>query len=201
MNPSTQPGASGYSRAQITLHWLSVALMTSLVLAGELRHLLVDHMALSMRSIMILHIGSGMALLVVMLMRSALRALRPRAAVGHSLQQWCAHVVHLAMYAFVLGECMVGWTIVNAKGLTVPMPGLGWHFPRLVEADPQLVRYAVQIHDWLGLLLYALLAAHIGAALWHHWVVKDDTLSHMGRRGWRRARRGQALASAPQNAA
>ena len=29
-----------------------------------------------------------------------------------------------------------------------------------------------------GFLLYALLAAHIGAALWHHWVVKDGTLGH-----------------------
>ena len=54
--------------------------------------------------------------------------------------------------------------------------GLG--LSRLVDADPQLVRYMVQAHEWLGFLLYALLAAHIGAALWHHWVVKDGTLGH-----------------------
>ena len=65
-----------------------------------------------------------------------------------------------------------GWVIVNAKGLVIPMPGTGWDFPRLVDADPQLVRYMVQAHEWLGFLLYALLAAHIGAALWHHWVVR-----------------------------
>ena len=73
------------------------------------------------------------------------------------------------MYVFVLGECLAGWVIVNAKGLVIPMPGTGWDFPRLVDADPQLVRYMVQAHEWLGFLLYALLAAHIGAALWHHW--------------------------------
>ena len=85
------------------------------------------------------------------------------------------------MYVFVLGECLAGWVIVNAKGLVIPMPGTGWDFPRLVDADPQLVRYMVQAHEWLGFLLYALLAAHIGAALWHHWVVGDGTLGHMGR--------------------
>ena len=157
---------------QIALHWLSVALMCSLVLAGELRHLLVEHADMRMRPIMIVHIGSGMALLVVMLMRSALRAGRAKPIGATTLQQWCAHIVHLAMYVFVLGECLAGWVIVNAKGLVIPMPGTGWDFPRLVDADPQLVRYMVQAHEWLGFLLYALLAAHIGAALWHHWVVR-----------------------------
>ena len=169
MNPSIHAAHGGYSRAQIALHWLSVALMCSLVLAGELRHLLVEHADMRMRPIMIVHIGSGMALLVVMLMRSALRAGRAKPIGATTLQQWCAHIVHLAMYVFVLGECLAGWVIVNAKGLVIPMPGTGWDFPRLVDADPQLVRYMVQAHEWLGFLLYALLAAHIGAALWHHW--------------------------------
>ena len=172
MNPSIHAAHGGYSRAQIALHWLSVALMCSLVLAGELRHLLVEHADMRMRPIMIVHIGSGMALLVVMLMRSALRAGRAKPIGATTLQQWCAHIVHLAMYVFVLGECLAGWVIVNAKGLVIPMPGTGWDFPRLVDADPQLVRYMVQAHEWLGFLLYALLAAHIGAALWHHWVVR-----------------------------
>ena len=130
---------------QIALHWLSVALMCSLVLAGELRHLLVEHADMRMRPIMIVHIGSGMALLVVMLMRSALRA-RPRQA-------------HRRDHPAAVGECLAGWVIVNAKGLVIPMPGT-WDFPRLVDADPQLVRYMVQAHEWLGFLLYALLAAH-----------------------------------------
>ena len=128
MNPSIHAAHGGYSRAQIALHWLSVALMCSLVLAGELRHLLVEHADMRMRPIMIVHIGSGMALLVVMLMRSA-RAGRAKPIGATTLQQWCAHIVHLAMYVFVLGECLAGWVIVNAKGLVIPMPGTGWDFP------------------------------------------------------------------------
>ncbi|WZB61979.1 hypothetical protein WJ970_34655 [Achromobacter xylosoxidans] len=49
MNPSIHAAHGGYSRAQIALHWLSVALMCSLVLAGELRHLLVEHADMRMR--------------------------------------------------------------------------------------------------------------------------------------------------------
>ena len=84
MNPSIH-AHGGYSRAQIALHWLSVALMCSLVLAGELRHLLVEHADMRMRPIMIVHIGSGMALLVVMLMRS-----RARAAPAHRRDHPCS---------------------------------------------------------------------------------------------------------------
>ena len=135
-----------------------------------------------------------MALLVVMLMRSALRAAgrakpaRPPCSSGAPTScTWpCG----------VLGECLAGWVIVNAKGLVIPMPGTGWDFPRLVDADPQLVRYMVQAHEWLGFLLYALLAAHIGAAL--------ASLGRQGRHagphgpsGWRLARRGQRVQRRP----
>ena len=144
--------------------------MCSLVLAGELRHLLVEHADMRMRPIMIAHRQRhGAAGRDADAQRAARGRAKPIGAT--TLQQWCAHIVHLAMYVFVLGECLAGWVIVNAKGLVIPMPGTGWDFPRLVDADPQLVRYMVQAHEWLGFLLYALLAAHIGAALWHHWVV------------------------------
>ena len=63
---------------------------------------------------------------------------------------------------------MGGWVIVNAKGLTIPMPGLGFDFPRQVEASPVLVRDSVRALILLAWLIYSLLRLHICAALWHH---------------------------------
>jgi cytochrome b561 len=85
----------------------------------------------------------------------------------------------LAIYAFILAECLLGWIIVNAKGFAIPLPLTSLEFPRLVAADPALVITAIWAHDVLAWMLYGLLALHIGAALWHHYVSRDDTLARM----------------------
>ena len=169
--------------------------MCSLVLAGELRHLLVEHADMRMRPIMIVHIGSGMALLVVMLMRSALRAGRAKPIGATTLQQWCAHIVHPAMYVFVLGECLAGWVIVNAKGMVIPMPGTGWDFP--VWWTPTRNWSAT----WSGPRMAGLPALRPAGRAHRRRAVaslgrQDGTLGHMGRPGWRLARRGQRLQNA-----
>ncbi|MCD5362838.1 MULTISPECIES: cytochrome b [Chromobacterium] len=187
MHPSAPASRSqGYPRLQILFHWLSVLLMASLALAGGLRDLLVSHTAIDMRSVMVVHIGCGMALLSLTLLRAATRlagpALPPLAGSSRA-QRACAHAAHLAIYGFILGSCLLGWIIVNAKGLRIPVPLLGIYFPRLVEADPALVVSAVRLHEWLGWIFYGLLAVHVSAAIWHHAVLKDDTLRRMS---WRR---------------
>lgn len=197
--PLDTVAAPAYTSAQIALHWLSVTLMSLLVLSGEIRHLLVGHTTIPMRSVMIVHIGCGMALLIVTLARALVRATRRRAAAkGFCMQDACAHAVHLSIYAFILGECLLGWIIVNAKGFAVPLPFTSLEFPRLVSADPALVITAIWAHDMLAWLLYGLLALHIGAALWHHFVKHDDTLARM-RPNVRKQRPSQAPAgsSAP----
>ncbi|WP_445990025.1 cytochrome b [Chromobacterium haemolyticum] len=187
MSPSALVATShSYPRLQILFHWLSVLLMASLALAGGLRHVLVKHASIEMRSVMIVHIGCGMALLFLTLLRAAARlagpALPPLAGSGRA-QRACAHAAHLAIYALILASCLLGWIIVNAKGLAIPMPLLGFEFPHLVAADPSLVVATVRLHDWLGWACYSLLAVHIAAAIWHHVALKDDTLRRMS---WRR---------------
>ncbi|WP_293765849.1 hypothetical protein [uncultured Aquitalea sp.] len=84
------------------------------------------------------------------------------------VQRRAVHAAHLAIYGLLLAVCMGGWVIVNAKGLTIPMPGLGFDFPRQVEASPVLVRDSVRALILLAWLIYSLLRLHICAALWHH---------------------------------
>ncbi|PTU64059.1 MULTISPECIES: cytochrome b [unclassified Chromobacterium] len=195
--PSSAPAANpGYPRLQILFHWLSVLLMAALALAGGLRHLLAGHAVADMRSVMIVHIGCGMALLFLTLLRAATRlagpALPPLAGSSRA-QRACAHAAHLAIYGLILASCLLGWIIVNAKGLAIPMPLLGFDFPRLVAADPALVAATVGLHEWLGWIFYGLLAVHIAAAVWHHVALKDDTLRRMS---WRRPAPAAAPAAA-----
>ena len=189
-SPPAALATQAYSTSQIALHWLSVSLMGILILAGELRHVLTAQTGVSMRSVMIVHIGCGMALLAVTMVRTVVRISRRRAAgADFSMQDACAHAVHLFIYAFIFASCMVGWVVVNAKGLAVPVPFTNLEFPRLVAADPALVVTTVWMHDMLTWGLYGLLGLHIVAALAHHFIARDDTLSRMA---WRRAPRKPA---------
>lgn len=190
MKQASVPVASrAYTPAQVALHWLSVSLMAALVFSGEIRHLLVSQTSIPMRSVMIIHIGCGMALLVVTLARALVRITHRRASAGgFCMQDACAHAVHLMIYAVILGECLLGWIIVNAKGFAVPLPLTGLEFPRLVSADPALVITAIWAHEVLAWMMYGLLALHIAAALWHHYVNRDDTLARMRLRLRTRAR-------------
>lgn len=211
MKPAPIPAAAtaplpppAYTPAQIVLHWLSVCLMSILVLSGEVRHLLISQTATSMRSIMVVHIGCGMALLVVTLVRAGVRMRRRRAAAtGWRTQDACAHAVHAAIYVVIVGECLLGWIIVNAKGFAIPLPMTGLEFPRLVSGDPALVIAAIWAHEVLARMMYALLALHIAAALWHHYVWHDNTMARMRMQVGRARRRGaQGVApKPPSNAA
>ncbi|WP_371140954.1 cytochrome b [Burkholderia cepacia] len=179
---NTHPQSARYSRATALFHWLGVVLMTLVVLSAELRHLGVRTELLSMRSAMVVHIGSAMAILFLVIPRVIARLMGPSVPPPHAnspLVRWTAHAVHIGLYVFLVAECLIGWAIVNAKGMRIPMPVLGFEFPALVPQHARLVDLTITAHMALGYLLYTVLALHIGAALWHHFVQRDGILRRM----------------------
>ncbi|MBM2771490.1 MULTISPECIES: cytochrome b [Burkholderia] len=174
--------AARYSRATALLHWIGVVLMMLIVLSAELRHLCVRADLISMRLAMVTHIGSAMAILFLVIPRLIARLMGPRVPplhAGSPLVRWTAHAVHIGLYVFLVAECLIGWAIVNAKGMRIPMPVLGFEFPALVPEHARLVHWTVTAHMALGYLLYTVLVLHIGAALWHHFVQRDGIMRRM----------------------
>ncbi|PRG18071.1 cytochrome b [Burkholderia multivorans] len=179
---NSQPKVARYSRATALFHWIGVFLMALVVLSAELRHFGARAELLSMRSAMVVHIGSAMAILFLVIPRVIARLAGPSVPpphTGNPLVRWTAHAVHIALYVFLVTECLIGWAIVNAKGMRIPMPVLGFDFPALVPQHGPLVDLTIAAHMALGYLLYSLLTLHIGAALWHHFVQRDGILRRM----------------------
>jgi cytochrome b561 len=71
-----------------------------------------------------------------------------------------------------------GWLMSSAKGFQTVWFGL-LPIPDLVEKDKELGQWLQQVHETLNWLLMLTLAGHVTAALWHHFVLKDDTLRRM----------------------
>jgi cytochrome b561 len=71
-----------------------------------------------------------------------------------------------------------GWLMSSAKGFQTVWFGV-LPIPDLVSRDKALGDLLQEVHEALNVLLMLTLAGHVAAALWHHFVLKDDTLRRM----------------------
>jgi cytochrome b561 len=88
-----------------------------------------------------------------------------------------AKATHLALYAFMLAMPIAGWLILSAADKTIPFFGL--ELPALVAPDKALSSQIKELHETFGTVGYFLIGLHALAALFHHYVVKDNTLRRM----------------------
>jgi len=83
----------------------------------------------------------------------------------------------VALYAFLVVMPVLGWFALSAKGGVVHFYGL--ELPALVGPDRALAKRLEDIHEAIGTVGYFLVGGHAAAALWHHYVMRDDTLRRM----------------------
>jgi len=88
-----------------------------------------------------------------------------------------AQTMHLLMYALLLISPIFGILYFQYGGKEINFFGLVW--PQLVTPNPEMKKFVEEIHEFLGNTLYFLISAHALAALWQHYVMKDDTLRRM----------------------
>lgn len=58
-------------------------------------------------------------------------------------------------------------------------PLLGWPMPQWVTPDPVMRKLVKTVHETLANIGYFIIGAHALAALYHHYLRKDDTLRRM----------------------
>ena len=126
-----------------------------------------------------LHRNSGLLIFVLLFLRLVTRlAVAP---VRHELpvvMRALAFFSHGAVYLILAGMPLLGWALSNARGTVVML--FGWlALPRLVATDLDLADTLADFHEWGAWVLYAVVALHVAAALWHHHVRKDQVLRAM----------------------
>jgi cytochrome b561 len=93
-------------------------------------------------------------------------------------QRHLAHAIHQAMYLLFFAVPLTGWAYSSAAGFPIVVFGL-WPLPDFVPADRALADTLRPWHEWLSWAMAVLVVAHVAAALKHHWVDRDATLSRM----------------------
>ncbi|HET6631206.1 MAG TPA: cytochrome b [Rhodanobacteraceae bacterium] len=127
------------------------------------------------------HFLFGLGVLVLILPRLWVRTRNATPPIEPPMARWShlfAKLTHIALYAFLLVQPILGLVTLQIKGGSVTFFGLTL-IPSLVEPNRELARAIFQYHELLGTIFYWVIGLHILAALWHHYVRRDDTLKRM----------------------
>lgn len=93
------------------------------------------------------------------------------------LNERLAKAVHHSIYALLFLVPLTGLAYATWRGWTVTIFG-AYEFPHLFAGSPYL-RLLAELHGGLATILGYLVLGHIGAALYHHFVLRDEVLVTM----------------------
>lgn len=165
--------------ALIALHWLTLALLVGVYALIELHDGLPKGSGARALA-KAWHETLGLTVFAVVLVRLPLRLLLGTPGPLAGLPAWqvrLAGAMHWALYGLLFAAPLLGYLSLNAKG--TPVPFFGLDLPALLAPDRALARSLEEVHETLGTLGYWLIGLHAGAALAHHYLMRDDTLRRM----------------------
>ena len=169
---------SAYTRTAIWLHWLLALMIVGAFAVG----LYMTSLPFSPQRIKLYnwHKWAGVLILTLSAARLLWRLThRPPAPLPMpAWQQRSAHAAHMALYVLFFAVPLVGWAYSSAAGFPVVLFGV-LPLPDFVPVDRELSEAIKPFHGWLAYALAAVVALHVVAALKHHLIDRDATLSRL----------------------
>lgn len=164
-----------YGMVAITIHWLTAIMIVALIALG-LNAAEAETDALK-RTLLVPHIALGLITLALTLFRIfwwAVADKKPDEPANiPPLQLRIATIVHVLAYGFIIALAATG-IATNIVGGVIPALASGMPIPNLDGVAP------LDLHGALARLFMVLLAIHIVAALYHHFIRRDGLLGRMG---------------------
>jgi len=177
------PTSSRYSGVAIAFHWLlAVAIVGAFGMGLYMADLPFSPTRLKLFN---WHKWAGVTILSLSALRLLWR-LTHRPPVDLPMPRWqalAAHLTHGLLYAMFFAVPLVGWAYSSAAGFPIVWFGV-LPLPDFVPVDKALAEILKDAHELLAWVLAALVLAHLGAALKHHFIDRDGLLQRMlpGRR-------------------
>lgn len=199
-------GSWNYGAIAKTLHWIIAVLIIGLLIVGWTME---DAPATSKFMIYTMHKSFGILVLALVLCRIVWRVADPPpppAPEIPKLMHIAASLGHFGLYVLMLAMPLSGWILNSAAGRPLNLFTIeGWSVPSLTtgleggpnpllsgwmldlyhllgnpeNAEPKLRDFAGMMHGLLAYAIVALILVHVVAALYHHFVRKDNTLARM----------------------
>ncbi len=170
----------GFRTPARIFHWATVVLVLLMIPAGLV--MVQDGLDRTVQNaLFIFHKNVGVLVLLLVLARLAYRLAVPPPPLPAGMPAWqhrVSGITHGLLYALLIAMPVAGYVRVRAGGFPIEaLDALG--VPTLVPRSESLAELAKMLH-WLGgFALAALIALHVGAALFHAIVKQDGVFSRM----------------------
>ena len=167
-----------FSLLSRALHWLMALLILSMLFIGIG---MVSTVSPKYDELLSVHRSIGIVILVLAALRLVNRLLTRQPPLPSDLPTWqqtLARASHYVLYVLMFALPLVGWAMLSAGGYPVLIFG---HVPLPAMLPHDTALYAVlrTCHTTLAVLLFCVFLAHLGAALFHALVRRDDVLKSM----------------------
>ena len=167
--------ADRYGSVATAIHWVTAVLIIALFITGLQAASQTDEA--TKIALLRAHIPLGIGVLVLTALRIVWRFLAdcgPNPPPNEpTWRRSMARVVHVCLYVVVIVSAASGIAVVVMSGALPSITG-GTSLPELAIGLPRAM------HGIVPRLMLALLALHVGAALYHQFVLRDRLLARMG---------------------
>ena len=177
---TTKPASSTrYGGVAIGLHWLiAVAIVGSFSVGLYMADLPLSPLKLKLYS---WHKWAGVTIFLCVVLRLVWRLLHRPPELPTGMPAWqrkAAEATHVLLYLLMFAVPLSGWLMSSAKGFQTVWFGI-LPLPDLLSKNVELGEILQEVHELLNFSMAALVVAHLGAALKHHFIDRDDVLTRM----------------------
>ncbi len=178
-SPASPVPAARYSGVAIGLHWLiAIAIVGSFSVGLYMADLPLSPQKLKLYS---WHKWAGVTIFLFVVVRLGWRLLHRPPELPAAMPAWqrkVAEATHVLLYLLMFAIPISGWLMSSAKGFQTVYFGV-LPLPDLLVKNKELGDLLEEVHSLLNFSMAALVVAHLGAALKHHFLDRDDVLTRM----------------------
>ncbi len=168
-----------YSNMSIATHWLMFLIIVGVYATINLREFFPK--GSDTRDLLkALHFMLGLTILSFVFIRIGGRLVSAAPKIQPELPNWqkySSKVTHVLLYLLMISMPILGWLTLSAAGKTIPF--YGFTLPSLIATNKELASTFKEIHENIGTIGYFLIGLHTIAALFHHYIKRDNTLIRM----------------------
>lgn len=170
---------AGFGIISIALHWLVVVLVVAAYCAMEFKSVYPKGSP-GREAMAQWHYMLGLSVFALVWLRLIFRWAGATPVIEPAPPKWqatLATAAHWALYVLLVALPLVGWAAASAKGVEISLFAV--QIPPLLGTDKALSKTLKDIHEAGATIGYFLIGLHAAAALFHHYILRDNTLRMM----------------------
>lgn len=174
---SLRNSAEEYGSVAKFFHWVIAILIICMLIFGFfLEDIPKAYAALAYN----VHKLTGLVIFLLVVLRLLWAVGNPKPLPPYSMPVWqksAEHLVHYGLYLSILAMPLAGWIGSAAAGRPPHLGGLSINLP--ITQSKDIASTSFTVHNTLAIVIIALVSVHILAALYHHFIKKDNILRRM----------------------